>query len=141
MYGSFGLFIDGSWSGAPKGASTEITDPATNEVLGIVPAASIDDTNAAIAAAERAFQVWRKTPAWTRADLLHKVADVMAARAGEAARQITLETGKPLFGMGKVALNKGDTKGAIEAFNKVVEVDPTSPEAAQAKAVVDQLKK
>ncbi len=49
--------------------------------------------------------------------------------------------GKPLFGMGKVALNKGDTKGAIDAFNKVVEVDPTSPEAAQAKAVVDQLKK
>lgn len=101
MYGSFGLFIDGSWSGAPKGASTEITDPATNEVLGIVPAASIDDTNAAIAAAERAFQVWRKTPAWTRADLLHKVADVMAARVGEAARQITLETGKPLAQAGR----------------------------------------
>jgi hypothetical protein len=40
-----------------------------------------------------------------------------------------------------VALNKSDTKGAIDYFNKVVEVDPTSAEAAQAKAVVDQLKK
>jgi Flp pilus assembly protein TadD len=49
--------------------------------------------------------------------------------------------GKPLFALGKVALNKGDTKGAIEFFSKVVEVDPSSPEAAQAKAVVDQLKK
>ena len=47
----------------------------------------------------------------------------------------------PAGSWGKVALNKGDTKGAIDAFNKVVEVDPTSPEAAQAKAVVEQLKK
>lgn len=101
MYGSFGLFIDGSWSGAPTGASTEITDPATNEVLGIVPAATVDDTNAAIAAAQRAFETWKETPAWTRADLLHKVADVMSARAPEAGRQITLETGKPLAQSGR----------------------------------------
>jgi succinate-semialdehyde dehydrogenase/glutarate-semialdehyde dehydrogenase len=101
MYDTFGLFIDGTWSGKPTGASTEITDPATNEVLGIVPAASVEDTHAAIAAAERAFQKWRSTVAWTRADLLHKVADVMAARANEAARQITLETGKPLVQAGR----------------------------------------
>jgi cytochrome c-type biogenesis protein CcmH/NrfG len=49
--------------------------------------------------------------------------------------------GKPVFALGKVALNKGDTKGAIDAFSKVIEIDPASPEAAQAKAVVDQLKK
>ncbi|WP_283195118.1 hypothetical protein [Rhizobium sp. AN80A] len=49
MYEEFGLFIDGSWSGKPTGASTEITDPATNEVLGVVPAASVEDTHAAIA--------------------------------------------------------------------------------------------
>jgi len=96
MYGAYGLFIDGSWSGAPTGASTEITDPANNEVLGIVPAASIDDTNAAIAAADRAFHGWKHTAAWTRADLLHKVADAMVARVADAARQNTLETGKPL---------------------------------------------
>ena len=49
--------------------------------------------------------------------------------------------GKPLFGLAKVALNKGDTQGALDYFSKVIEVDPSSPEAAQAKAVVDQLKK
>src|SRR4051794_5907029 len=96
MYGSFGLFIDGSWSGKPTGASTEITDPGNNEVLGIVPAASVDDTNAAIAAADRALHGWKHTPSWTRADLIHKIADIMIARTAEAANQITLETGKPL---------------------------------------------
>ena len=64
-----------------------------------------------------------------------------AAAAYTRAAQMDPRWGKPLFALGKVALNKGDTKGAIEAFSKVIEVDPTSPEAAQAKAVVDQLKK
>ena len=68
-----------------------------------------------------------------------KVDDAVAAYT--RASQMDPRWGKPLFALGKVALNKGDTKGAIDAFNKVVEVDPTSPEAAQAKAVVDQLKK
>lgn len=101
MYGAYGLFIDGDWSGASNGATTEIADPSSSEVLGLAPAASVDDTKAAIAAADRAFHAWKETPAWTRADLLHKVADIMAARATEAARQITLETGKPLVQAGR----------------------------------------
>ncbi|MCB1445804.1 MAG: NAD-dependent succinate-semialdehyde dehydrogenase [Rhizobiaceae bacterium] len=96
MYGSFGLFIDGSWSGRPVGASTEITDPGNNEVLGVVPAASVDDTNAAIAAADRALRGWKHMAAWTRADLIHRIADTMVSRTAEAANRITLETGKPL---------------------------------------------
>lgn len=101
MYGSYGLFIDGVWSGPASGASTEITDPGNGEVLGTVSAATAAETERAIAVAQRALRGWKATPAWTRADLLHKVADVMAARAGEAARQITLETGKPLAQAGR----------------------------------------
>ena len=101
MYGSYGLFIDGAWSGPAQAASTEIADPATGAVLGTVPAATAEETERAIAIADRAFRNWKATPAWTRADLLHKAADVMAARAAEAARQITLETGKPLAQSGR----------------------------------------
>lgn len=101
MYASYGLFIDGIWSGAPQGASTEITDPGNGEILGIVPVASVDDTQAAIASAHRAFRTWRETPAWTRADLLHKVADVMTRRSAEGALRMTLETGKPLAQAGR----------------------------------------
>jgi len=49
--------------------------------------------------------------------------------------------GKPYFKLGLVALNKGDKDGAAKMFEKVVAVDPMSPEAAQAKAVIEQLKK
>ena len=64
-----------------------------------------------------------------------------AVAAYTRAMQMDPRWGKPVFALGKVALNKGDTKGAIDFFSKVIEVDPTSPEAAQAKAVVEQLKK
>ncbi len=49
--------------------------------------------------------------------------------------------GKPIFKLALVALNKGDKDGAAKLFQKVVDVDPMSPEAAQAKAVIEQLKK
>jgi tetratricopeptide (TPR) repeat protein len=49
--------------------------------------------------------------------------------------------GKPLFKIGLAKLQKADTAGAIEIMQKVISVDPSSAEAAQAKALIDQLKK
>jgi TolA-binding protein len=49
--------------------------------------------------------------------------------------------GKPLFKLALVALNKGDKEGTIKMMEKVVAADPTSPEATQAKTVIEQLKK
>ena len=49
--------------------------------------------------------------------------------------------GKPVFKMGLAKLQKADTAGAIELMNKVIAVDPNSAEAAQAKGLIEQLKK
>ena len=49
--------------------------------------------------------------------------------------------GKPLFKLGLVELNKGDKAATIAAMEKVIAADPTSPEAAQATAVIADLKK
>src|SRR5918998_3909941 len=96
MYDNFGLFIDGDWRAQGGHGTLDIFDPATGEPLGAVPAAAEADVDEAIAAAEQALKLWRTTPAWTRADLLHATADRMQERTEEAARQITLEAGKPL---------------------------------------------
>jgi succinate-semialdehyde dehydrogenase/glutarate-semialdehyde dehydrogenase len=96
MYEKFGLFIDGQWRSKTGGAALDITDPATGEVIGSSPSASVADVEEAIAAAEKGLKVWRETQAWARADLLHAVANIMVARTEEAARRMTLETGKPL---------------------------------------------
>lgn len=46
---------------------------------------------------------------------------------------------RPLLKLGMVALNRGDKAGAIGYMEKVVAVDPQSPEATQARTVIDQL--
>lgn len=96
MYESMGLFIGGTWRKASSGESFTVRDPATGDVLGTAPAASADDTQEAITAASSGLKAWRSTPAWTRADILHACATVMAARTEQAARCMTLETGKPI---------------------------------------------
>jgi Flp pilus assembly protein TadD len=48
---------------------------------------------------------------------------------------------KPVFKLGLVALNKGDKAGALALMEKVVTLDPNSAEAAQAKAMIEELKK
>jgi len=48
---------------------------------------------------------------------------------------------KPILKLGLVAVNKGDKAGAITQMEKVIALDPNSPEAAQAKAMLEQLKK
>jgi succinate-semialdehyde dehydrogenase/glutarate-semialdehyde dehydrogenase len=96
MYDKYGLFIDGGWRSGNGRPSMDVVDPATGEGIGSVPVAAIADAEEAIEAAVRALAIWRSTPAWTRADLLHRVADVMRGRTEEAARTITIESGKPL---------------------------------------------
>lgn len=96
MYDRFGLFIDGQWRQAGGGGRIEVCDPATGEIIGTSPSASVGDVEEAIASAAKGLKLWRATAAWTRADLLHAVASIMASRTEEAARRITLETGKPI---------------------------------------------
>lgn len=64
-----------------------------------------------------------------------------AAKAYQRAAELDPAWGKPIFKLGLVLLNKGDKEGAIQAMEKVMAVDPSSPEAAQAKALIEQLKK
>ena len=95
-YSGRGLYIDGRWLPAAGAGADPVYDPATGDVLAVVPAAPADEAREAIAAAVRGHVKWSETPAWGRADILHKVADAMAARTDDAATCITLETGKPI---------------------------------------------
>ena len=92
----WGQLINGTWLKGRGADHITTVDPATEDVLNTIQAASATDTEDAIAAASTGFKLWRAQSAWTRADILHKCADVMMARTEEAARQITLEAGKPL---------------------------------------------
>jgi len=64
-----------------------------------------------------------------------------ASKWYEKAVQTDPSWGKPLLKLALVQLNKGDKEATIKSLEKVVAVDPTSQEAAQAKSLIDQLKK
>ena len=64
-----------------------------------------------------------------------------AVKHYERASEIDPNWGKPLFKLGLAKLQKADTAGTIAIMEKLIQVDPPSAEAAQAKALVEQLKK
>jgi len=101
MYDTFGLFIDGAWCAASGEATAEVLSPVSGKPLGTAPAASPDDTTAALEAAARGLEAWSSTGGFARADALHAIADEMNRRADEAAKMIALETGKPLAQAGR----------------------------------------
>ena len=89
-------YIDGKWVSETAHGTYPVTNPANDEVLALLPRCKEAETDAAIEAAERAFQSWRKTPAQHRADILRRWFDLVVAHKEDLARIITLEQGKPI---------------------------------------------
>jgi acyl-CoA reductase-like NAD-dependent aldehyde dehydrogenase len=81
---------------AGDGAGLSVENPATEENLTELNAASPDQVDAAIAGAREAARGWAATPAVERAEMLHEVATRMRAKTGDLARTLTGEGGKPL---------------------------------------------
>ena len=90
-------FIDGAWVAADTGATFEIRNPATGDVLARVADLAASDVERAILAAERAQVDWRERPAKERAKLLRAWFDLIVAHTEDLAWLITAEQGKPLY--------------------------------------------
>ena len=90
------LLIDGSWRPAASGRTIPVVNPATGQAIGTVAWADRSDLDAALAAAARGFEVWRKTSAYERAKLMRRAAEILRGRVDEIAVTMTLEQGKPL---------------------------------------------
>ena len=89
-------YIDGEWVKADSGKTLEVTDPATGETLGTVPAMDVAETKRAIAAAEAALPAWRAKTAKERSAILRKWFDLIMAAKDDLAYLMTREQGKPL---------------------------------------------
>ncbi|SCL51367.1 Acyl-CoA reductase [Micromonospora citrea] len=64
---------------------SEVRNPATGEVVASVPAASVEETDAAIEAAARAYERWRRVAPGERARVLRRFAAVVDAHLEELA--------------------------------------------------------
>ncbi len=78
-----------------QGQDEPILNPATGDVLCVVPEASQEQVHRAVSAAHRAFESWSQTTPGERAGMLLKLADVVEANAEQFARLESLNCGKP----------------------------------------------
>jgi succinate-semialdehyde dehydrogenase/glutarate-semialdehyde dehydrogenase len=90
------LFINGQWRDAADGRTLAVFNPATGKEIGRVSHAGKADLDAALEAAQKGFEVWRDMTAADRSKIMRKAAGYMRERAGDIARLLTQEQGKPL---------------------------------------------
>jgi acyl-CoA reductase-like NAD-dependent aldehyde dehydrogenase len=80
----------------PAGPLFEVRDPATGDVVERVPAASVEDADAAVERAAAAFERWRAIAPADRARLLRRLAERLDAARERLARLEMRNTGKPI---------------------------------------------
>ena len=86
------LFIGGKWVEA-SGGTYDVVNPATEEVVGTAPNATVADAEAAASAAKEAWPGWAATPVEERLELMARAAKAIAARAEELLPLVIAETG------------------------------------------------
>lgn len=113
----FQNFIAGRWVAPSTNAYFENRNPAdVRDLVGRFPQSGAADVDAAVASARRGFDVWRRTPAPARGDVLRRIGDLLTARKEEIADLMTREMGKPL------TETRGDVQEGIDtAYYAAVE--------------------
>jgi succinate-semialdehyde dehydrogenase / glutarate-semialdehyde dehydrogenase len=89
-------YIHGRWCDADGGATLEVNNPATGEILGTVPMMTANETRRAIEAAKDAFSDWSRKPAKERSNLLRRWHDLIMSNVDDLGALMTAEQGKPL---------------------------------------------
>jgi betaine-aldehyde dehydrogenase len=92
------MYIDGRWTDAVNGETSDVVDPASEEVIARVPRGGVADAERAVRAARDAFDhgPWPKMKAVERAEILTKAAVLLRERAEDFARLESMQMGKLL---------------------------------------------
>lgn len=90
------FYIDGGWVSPAQANDFEVIDPSNEEPCAVITLGGEADTNAAVAAAKRAFWDWSATSKHERITLVEKVLAAYQARIDEMAEAISLEMGAPI---------------------------------------------
>jgi betaine-aldehyde dehydrogenase len=97
MY-SNGMFIAGDWTESASGATDDVLNPATEEVVGSVPRGAAADVDRAVEAAREAFEDgrWSELGPGERGAVLWKMGELVDERAAELTRLEIEHSGKTM---------------------------------------------
>lgn len=88
------LWIDGQWKDTKE--LYELKAPYTGEVIAKIAKGTVHDVERAIEGAARAFQTFKKTTAYERAEILYRVVEIIRLRRDEFAEILAKEAAKPI---------------------------------------------
>ncbi|MEA2719089.1 MAG: malonate-semialdehyde dehydrogenase (acetylating) / methylmalonate-semialdehyde dehydrogenase [Candidatus Eremiobacteraeota bacterium] len=108
---TLGHFAGGRPIEGASGRSGDVYDPATGALARRVAFASVNEVDAAVAAARAAFGEWSETPPLRRASVLFRFRELLLRDADRIAALITAEHGKTL----------ADARGEVQRGLEVVE--------------------
>lgn len=91
-----GLAIGGTWQPSATGATFDVSDPATGEVIKTIADATVEDAVRALDAAVAAQDSWAATSTRTRSIILRRAFDLLQERKEEFALLMSMEMGKPI---------------------------------------------
>ena len=108
----YSLLIGGQSVPAASGRTFETVSPTTNQPIGIIPQASIEDAERAIQAARKAFDEgpWSRWTPLERSRALNRVANILRDRIDELSTIETLNCGKV------IVESRGDVNASANCF-------------------------
>src|SRR5437773_60125 len=89
-------FIDGEFREPRSGKYLDNIEPATGKPYSQVADSGKEDVDLAVAAAEKAFADWSKTPGQKKSQILLRIADLIERDLEKFARAESIDTGKPI---------------------------------------------
>lgn len=90
------LFINGEFKQSKTSEWIDLTDPASNQVIGHVPRCTKEEMEQATEAASTAFKTWKEVPVQQRQRVMLKLQALIRDHTEEIAESITREQGKTM---------------------------------------------
>jgi acyl-CoA reductase-like NAD-dependent aldehyde dehydrogenase len=129
------LLIGGKWVDA-SGGTYEVVNPATEEIVGYAPDATVADAEAAAAAAKEALPEWAATPERERLALMAKASEAIKKRVKDMVPLVIAETGATLTVGSSMQVAIAATRFArYSQDHRHVSERTLSPQVAQATAL------
>lgn len=112
-------YINSNWVKSKEQHTTDVINPATQEVLAKVPGGkgTAADVDLAVAAAAEAYKSWAHVPVMKRVQPLYKLKQLLEDNAEDIAKTITEECGKTL----------GESRGELQRAIENIEVACGTP--------------
>ncbi|CCF33886.1 NAD-dependent aldehyde dehydrogenase [Colletotrichum higginsianum] len=96
-------YIDGKWVASTSSKTFQVTNPASEDLIGTCPESNTTDLNYAIESAARAFPTWKATSGRQRGRIIKRIFDLLVENKEDLGKIITAENGKA----------KGDAEGEV----------------------------